>query len=110
MAQDSLVFLPAFSFSCMLLNRLLLLFNCGLSLALLALVLLAPQLVQDDPIEQPDLLLLFAFDPTIRRATLACAAALVVTAMVFFRPSGDHANSPTTTRKKNPHSNSSIGA
>ena len=94
----------------MLLNRLLFLFNTCLALALAVLVLLAPLFAADNPHEQSRLLLIFAFDPTVRRAALACAGALVVTAVVFFRPTGEHSNSPGNTRRKNPRSSSSIGA
>lgn len=90
-----------------MLNRILFLFTGILSLGLTALVLFAPFLVQDNPAEQPPLLLLFAFDATIRRAAIACALGMLVTAWVFFRSSGQ-ANDRNSSKRS--RSANTIGA
>ena len=64
-------------------------FTVGAAVVLASGVLLAPSL----PFETP-LLELFASDVTVRRTSLASAAALVVTACVFFRPARPKKPSP----------------
>lgn len=90
-----------------MLNRILFLFTGTLSLALIALVLFAPSLIRDNLDEQPHLLLLFAFDATIRRAAIACALGMLVTAWVFFRSSAQASDSKSSKRSR---SANTIGA
>ncbi len=67
-----------------MINRLLLVLTVSVALLLILLVLLAPQAQAKLPGPVP-LLRLFAEDIPVRRAAIACAVGLFVTAMVFFR-------------------------
>jgi hypothetical protein len=89
-------------------NRLLFLLTVALALGPVGLVTLAPGLVQPNPAEQPEWLVLFARDATIRRAAIACALGLIVTACVFFRTAGR--TERREERGKRPRSANTIGA
>jgi hypothetical protein len=67
------------------LPRILFTVTIGLAALLAAMVLLAPWLATEI---QSEIVSLFARDVIVRRATVASAVGLVVTACVFFRPGG----------------------
>jgi hypothetical protein len=93
-----------------LLPRLLFWLTVALSLALLGLVLLAPNLDEEGPPPGawPHLVAVFARDAVVRRTAAASAAGLLVTAFVFFRrqPRGPR----WRRRPKVPRSRNAVGA
>jgi hypothetical protein len=90
-----------------MLNRLLFLLTIGVALGLIGLVVFGPALVEELEPEPPRWLQLFASDASIRRAAIACAVGLVVTAVLFFRGSSSDGPGP---RNKRPRSANTIGA
>jgi hypothetical protein len=87
-----------------LLPRLLFVATLMCAAALVAMVAAGPLLIQ---LWTHPVLDLFANDITVRRTALASAAALIVTAFVFFRPA---AASPKQASPKQPKPGSMAGA
>lgn len=91
-----------------MLNRILFTLALGLALALVGLVVFAPGTAHGNFGAEPTWLALFARDATVRRASIACAIGLVVTATVFFRSGPSPVKSEE--RAKRPRSANTIGA
>lgn len=70
-----------------LLQQLCFVLGCAAAVILLALVLLAPVMLPLAGGQQwARVLSVFAHDATLRRTALACAAGVLATACIFFRP------------------------